>query len=321
MKAVGTPDNALETRAEKALSAFTALRGCNLTYRASKPAVASPSYNAVESGSFDVSASGGAPEYFLRLAIDEVADLVDADLAFAAARQFHSLGFSPEPIDFDAPTRGTLSRHLGDDWRTAKIDDLMDPDTASRLIGIQIALAKSNPLGRRWSVFDGIGQLWQIVTAADAELPGDADWMLSWMAPIRGAIEASGVEYKPAHGDPHSSNIMLGPEGAIQLVDFDMAGDMDPYYQLGVQMNELYQFDSQMKLLLEMHDGAFSETAFNRCRAYAAADDLYWALRSLVLELRSPPSGVEFLKYAGWRFLRCRVLLGHPDFESRLRAI
>jgi len=129
------------------------------------------------------------------------------------------------------------------------------------------------------------------------------------------------VDYKPAHGDPHSSNVMLHADGAMQLVDFDMAGDMDPYYQLGTQMNELYQFDSQMKPLLEMHDGAFTEAAFNRCRAYAAADDLYWALRSLVLELRSPPSGVEFLKYAGWRFLRCRLLLGHPDFESRLRAI
>ncbi|WP_047525164.1 phosphotransferase [Rhizobium rhizogenes] len=321
MKAVGTPDNPIEARVEMALSAFPVLNGGTPTYRPSMPAVASPSYNAVESRSFDVSASGGEPEYFLRLGIDEVADIVDAETAFAAARQLHSLGISPEPLHFDPLTRGTLSRRLGDDWRTAKIDDLMDPDTARRLIGMQTAVAGGNPFGRRWSVFAGIAQLWPIVKAGGGEFPGDADWMLGWMTPIRDAIEASGVDYKPAHGDPHSSNVMLGPDGAMQLVDFDMAGDMDPYYQLGVQMNELYQFDSQMKPLLEIHDGGFSQKTFNRCRAYAAADDLYWALRSLVLELRSPPSGVEFLKYAGWRFLRCRMLLGHPDFESRLRAI
>ena len=86
-------------------------------------------------------------------------------------------------------------------------------------------------------------------------------------------------------------------------------------------MNELYQFESQMKPLLEMHDGRFSEKAFSRCRLYAAADDLYWALRSLLQDVRSPIQGLEFLKYASWRFLRCRMLLGHPGFEERLRSL
>jgi len=89
----------------------------------------------------------------------------------------------------------------------------------------------------------------------------------------------------------------------------------------GVQMNELYQFESQMKPLLEMYDGRFSEKAFSRCRLYAAADDLYWALRGLLQHARSPLRSVEFLKYAGWRFLRCRMLLGHPGFEERLRSL
>ncbi|WFS03482.1 phosphotransferase [Rhizobium tumorigenes] len=321
MKPVGTPMNPLEESVEKALASFSLLDGHDISYRPARPAVASPSYNAVESRTFDISVSGAEPAYFLRIGIDEVADLVEAKTAFAAAGRFHALGLSPEALGFDPATRAALFRRLGDAWRTARIDDLMAPDTVARLIGMQTEIAKGKLLGRQWSVFAGIEQLWQIVQSGEGVLPGDADWMLSGMKPIRETIEASGVDYKPAHGDPHSSNVMLHPDGAMQLVDFDMAGDMDPYYQLGTQMNELYQFDSQMKPLLEMHDGAFTEANFNRCRAYAAADDLYWALRSLVLELRSPPSGVEFLKYAGWRFLRCRLLLGHPDFESRLRAI
>jgi len=31
--------------------------------------------------------------------------------------------------------------------------------------------------------------------------------------------------------------------------------------------------------------------------------------------------GVEFLKYAAWRFLRCRMLLGRPGFEEFLRTL
>ncbi|TCL90733.1 phosphotransferase family enzyme [Rhizobium sp. PP-WC-2G-219] len=321
MKPLGMPANPFDVRAEEALSSFPLLAGGTITYRPSRPAVASPSYNAVESRTFDVSLSGGEPEFFLRLGIDEVADLVDPETAFAAAGRFHAMGFSPGAIAFDASTRAFLFEHLGEAWRPARIDDLMPPDRAARLIGIQTTVAGGAPIGRRWSVFAGIEQLWDIVKAGHVELPGDAEWMHSWMTPIREAIEASGIDHRPAHGDPHSSNVMLGPDGGIQLVDFDMAGDIDPYYQLGVQMNELYQFDAQMKPLLEIHDGCFSEKPFHRCRAYAAADDFYWALRGLVLELRSPPTGVEFLKYAGWRFLRCRMLLGHPDFEGRLRAI
>ncbi|SES41086.1 Thiamine kinase [Rhizobium sp. NFR03] len=321
MKIAGSPETPMETRAETALVAFSSVLGETPSYAPATAAVASPSYHAVESCSFAVATAGGEADYFLRLGADEVADLVDGEAAFTAALRFHQLGFSPQPFGYDAANGATLFARLGDGWRAAKIDDLMQPAAVARLIDMQKAIAASAKFGRTWSVFDGIVQLWPIVAAGDTSLPGDADWMLSWMVPIREAILAAGIDLRPAHGDPHSSNVMLGTDGALQLVDFDMAADIDPYYQLGVQMNELYQFETQMRLLLEMHDGAFSEKAFNRCRAYAAADDLYWALRSLVLELRSPPKGVEFLKYASWRFLRCRMLLSHPDFEARLRSL
>ncbi len=321
MKIVGSPQNPLEKRAENALLAFSDVVGNRPAYTPSTAAVASPSYHAVESSGFAVASAEGEAQYFLRLGADEVADLVDGELAFAAATRFHKLGFSPEPIAYDTKTRATLFSLLANGWRTAKIDDLMQPARAVRLIEMQTTIAAGAPFGQSWSVFEGIDELWAIISAGDADLPGDAEWMLSWMRPIREAVTAAGVDVKPAHGDPQTSNVMLGPDGSLQLVDFDMAADIDPYYQLGVLMNELYQFESQMKPLLEMHDGAFTEKAFSRCRVYAAAEDLYWALRSLVLELRSPPKGVEFLKHAGWRFLRCRMLLGHPDFEARLRTL
>jgi len=322
MKTTGSPQNSVEERAEKALEAFAAITGGAPSYAAAMPPVASPSYHAVESHTFTVAPSAKEATFFLRLGVEEVADLVDGNVAFAAARQLHGLGISPAPLGYDAATGSILSARLANGWRAARIDDLMQPDTVARLIAMQKTIAAGAAFGRQWSVFDGIDQLWAILLASSGtDLPGEAEWMFSWMEPIREAIAAAGIDMWPAHGDPHSSNVMLGPKGELQLVDFDMAAEMDPYYQLGVQMNELYQFESQMKPLLEMHDGRFIEKAFNRCRVYAAADDLYWALRSLVLELRSPPKGVEFLKYAGWRFLRCRMMLGHPDFEARLRLL
>jgi thiamine kinase-like enzyme len=321
MKTLGTPATALEARAERAIRSLSILDAASTTYTASAPPVASPSYHAVESASFDVAPDGKEATFFLRLGGDEVAELIDDDVAFAAARRLHDLGLAPEPIARAPGERAVLFALLGEGWRTAKIDDLMHESAAARLIEMQKAIASGEPFGRPWSVFDGIDRLWPLVSEAGAVLPSDVDWMLAWMTTMREAISAAGVELKPGHGDPHSSNIMLGPDKAMMLVVFDMAGDVDPYYQLGVQMNELYQFESQMKPLLEMHNGRFSEKAFNRCRLYAAADDFYWALRSLLQDARSSLQGVEFLKYAGWRFLRCRMLLGHPGFEERVRSL
>jgi thiamine kinase-like enzyme len=321
MKQLGNPETAIEARAEQALKSFGCVDASTVTYAPAATAVASPSYHAVESVSYAVATDGRQPSYFLRLAADEVAELVDDMTALRAAQRCHALGLSPEPMAHAPSERATLFAYLGSSWRTAKIDDLMGKAVAARLIEMQKQIAAGEAFSRPWSVFSGIDQLWSLVTATGLALPADAEWMLSWMTPVREAIDAVGIDRKPAHGDPHSSNVMLGADGAIKLVDFDMAGDMDPYYQLGVQMNELYQFERQMKPLLEMHDGNFTERAFNRCRLYAAADDFYWALRSLLQNSRSTMLGVEFLKYAFWRFMRCRMLLGHPGFEERLRIL
>jgi hypothetical protein len=321
MKKLGTPETAVEIRAEAAILAFAGMDAATALYRPALPPVASPSYHAVESNSFEVAPDGGAQHLFLRLGADEVADIVDDETAFAAATRFAGLGLSPQPLGRSDMHRAVFFTSLGAPWRAAKIDDLMQDEPVSRLVAMQKAIASGRNFGRPWSVFDGINQLWDLLQTAAADLPEDAGWLLRALAPARDALSAAGVDLRPAHGDPHSSNVMIGPGGALQLVDFDMAADVDPYYQLGAQMNELFQFESQMRPLLEMHDGHVSDKAFNRCRLYAAADDFYWALRSSLLEIRSPRRGVEFLKYAQWRFLRCRMLVARPGFEERIRAI
>ncbi|MGJ4994363.1 phosphotransferase family protein [Bradyrhizobium sp. HKCCYLS3077] len=321
MKRIGQAETADELRAERALAALLPADAGRLGYAAAVFPVASPSYQAVESTSFDVARDGTEMTLFLRLGAAEVAELVDSAIAAAAARHVASLGLAPAVIAANAASGSLLLARLGAGWKVAKIDDLIAPEKAARLVAMQKTIAASAPFGRPWSVFDGISAIWSLLPPADVPLPGDIDWMRGWMSKMAEAIDAAGVDRRPAHGDPHSSNLMLGPNGEMVLVDFDMAGDIDPYYQLGVQMNELYQFESQMKPLLEMHDGRFTDSAFSRCRLYAAADDFYWALRSLLLASRSPLQGVEFLKYAAWRFLRCRMLLGRPGFEEFLRTI
>ena len=91
--------------------------------------------------------------------------------------------------------------------------------------------------------------------------------------------------------------------------------------QFAALLNEACQFDSEMRAGLEMWNGAWSEALYNRCLAYAAADDLYWGLRALLFDRLSPRTSLEFRKYAAWRLLRCRMRINRPGFEETLRRL
>jgi len=322
MKKIGTFSNEDEKKAEDFLSAQGALvapSSCRYA-RAVAPS-ASPSYHGVESVSFDVAPHGKNVNCFLRFGLEELAEFIDAKAAVKAAQQLHSLGLAPQVLAVDTTCGAILFERLDENWQVATIDRLMLPDMVENLVQMTRKIADSAAFNRPWSVFDGIAVLYAKLLELHADLPVDTDWMMAWMDAIKDAITASGVDLRPAHGDYHCSNILIGEEDVIKLVDFDMAGDMDPYYSLGVLMNELYSFEEEMRPLVEIHDGEMRESSFCRARAYAPADDFYWALRALLMETRSKNRQVEFLKYASWRFLRCRMALRHPDFERNLRKM
>ncbi|EWY38572.1 aminoglycoside phosphotransferase [Skermanella stibiiresistens SB22] len=321
MKSLGSPADTQERLAESALArwdAFDAERG---RYGVAVPGAASPSYHGVESASYLVAPDGGDPAYLLKVTVAEISGLIDQAASLAAARTIHGLGLAPKPVAAFPEQGAILFELLGEGWRAARIDDLRSGGNPARLVEMQRSIGAGPALARDWSVFDGIGDLRGVLATTKVRLPDDASRLFATVDSIGSALAASGIDLRPAHGDPQSSNVMIGPVGALRLVDFDMAANVDPYYQLGILMNELCQFDDEMKPLLEMHEGRFDDPLFARCRLYAAADDLYWALRSLVLDQLSPRRSLEFLKFAEWRLLRCRSLVGRPDFEGLIRSI
>src|SRR5260370_3167265 len=108
MKAVGSPQGDLERRVERVLAVIPEFEPGRLTYTRALPAVASPSFHAAESATFLVAPAGGTPTAFLRLGLDEVADLVEPSIAEAAAKRLHGLGISPRVLYGDVAERATL---------------------------------------------------------------------------------------------------------------------------------------------------------------------------------------------------------------------
>jgi len=320
MKAIGAPESNEERLAEAALAAVFA--GRDVRYGVACPGAASPSYHGVESATYLVADSPEAePAYLLKVSEPAAAALLNPAAAFRVADRIAGLGLAPEPLHLMPDHGAILFRRLGPEWRPATLDLLRRPDRMDAVIGAFRRIAGGASFGTPWSVFDGIRQMRALLGADTGTLPPDSWFLFDWGEAIAAALGAAGTDRRPVHGDPHASNLLFGPDGALRLVDFDMGCDTDPYYQLGAFLNEACQFESEMRLGIEIAEGTCRTEAFNRCRAYGAADDLYWGLRALVMDKVSPRRSLEFSKYASWRLLRCRMRVTRPDFEETLRTL
>ena len=313
MKAIGEASNALERRVEDAIALIEDWRGLDIRYAPAAPAVVSPIHRAVESACFAVTA--GEDAIFLKLRYPDMTGFFDDEAVAESCRLAAEAGVAPA-VRYSDPARGLLAlERLGEDWSWGKVDDFADPKLLEAVVQAKQALHRGPAFPRVVSVFETIERYWQTIVEDRVTVPADVPELLVRVRGIGDAVEAAGVDSRPCHGDGVASNVMVGPNGAVQLVDFDMAANADPYHDLGSLMVEAFQFAEDARQILEIYDGAFIEAHYNRCRLYGIADDLMWALWGFICFAQSPRKEVEFTKYAEWRLLRCRWQFGDPDLD------
>jgi thiamine kinase-like enzyme len=302
------------------LAGVEAWRGRTVSAQPAAPGVASPGHRGVDSRRWLISLDGDAPSHLLKVIEPEQARFFDVSASFAANRAAATLGCTPKVVHVDA-RRQAIVVELLDGWATAGMDDLRKPEILEKVLALKATLRNGAALAGSWTVFDRLRAFEDARRAAGVETPDDFWWMLDAVGDIEKAILAAGWDARPAHADGFASNVMIGPEGAIQLVDFDEARNVDPVYELGILLNEAFPFESEMLPALEMAEGSVRPASLARCRLYAIADDLMWGVWGLLMNATSKRDGIEFLKYANWRLLRCRMALRHPGFEEKLRNL
>lgn len=321
MKTIGMASGAEEIQAEAVLRSVPDWAGRRIRYAPATAGIASPSHRAVDSQSWVVGIDDAAPAYFLKILHADQRDFIDVAAAFAAAQKAAALGCTPRPLHCLPEKDAAVFDYLPASWRTARMDDLRRADILEKTIAAKKALHGMAPLDATWTVFDRIRMLDDALRTAKIEAGADGWWMRSCVGDIEDAVLAAGHDAKPSHADGVASNVMIGPDGTVQLVDFDEARNADPFYEIGILLNEAFQFESEMRQGLEIFAGTFRQEQLNRCRIYAIADDFMWGLWGTLMNAVSPRGSVEFLKYAQWRLLRCRMALRHPGFEEKLRYL
>jgi hypothetical protein len=282
-------------------------------------------HRAVDGAVWRISDRSNGNSYFLKFILPDYLLRYDTLAVFGAVNQAAEMGLSPRAHYAVPAYKAIVYDYMDAGWRALRMDDLQNERILELVVKGKKTIHQSGISFAYWSVFEEIGRLMHSVSRAKADtparLPHDFWWLLTCVYDIEPVMSAAGMGRKPCQADGLASNIMIHESGQLRFVDFDMFCSTDPYYDLGILLNEGYQFEDEMCAAIEIYEGGFRRDSLFRCRLYAIADDLMWGLWSILMDMYSPRRDIEFLKYANWRFLRCRMALHDPRLEFMLRKI
>lgn len=283
------------------------------------PVLASPSWRGVDADIWRLRRADGATL---------IAKVMDPDTdafshiatTFAAAQQAAEAGVGPKVLAADLASRTLVMEDLSAEagWSAGTLDRVLDRVPRLKVLEQRKAFHRTKPLGRKVDVFADVDSLLERCRAARAPIPEDTNWIATNVREAGDAISASGIDHVPAHGDGNVSNLMFSQSGDVRLIDWDMAGDMDPFLDVGAFLVEAHDSESDAAECFEAFHGRFDHALFNRAWLYAIADDLRWGLIGALLAGTSRRETYEFLKFGDWRFLRARMAIRDPRFSEKL---
>ena len=302
----------LAARATARLGAAPARLECPFTV------LASPGWRGIEADVM-VAEADGRVEIFKHYHPD-VGFYVDPAAAFEAARIAGELDVGPKVLEA-WPEDGLMTmEHLGEGWRAGGLHDAARPETYAAVIAAKKRLHD----GPRLADKDIFAELRDLAARCGAAGSGAPRHLAAWMGFVdsaEAAIRAAGRDSRPCHRDGSAANWMIGPAGAVRLVDYDLAGNADPFEDIGCHLMEAHDGEAEAREGFEAWTGRFHEGEFQRAFVYGVLDDLRWGLIAAHLAQVSPRRSLEFAKYASWRFLRFEEHSQHSRAADRLRKL
>lgn len=307
-----------EARVEAALARLPELAGRVDSYALAAAPVASPMHRGVASDGVRLDLVDGS-SVFLKIRHEDCAADI-APYAAEAARKAASVSVASDVV---AEADGVLALvFLGTPWHYARVGDLQDAALLGKVLAAKKRLHMGGPIGQRFDPFARIQSLFSEVVASGAHLPDDTDRLVATCVLIGQAIQASGVDLTFCHNDGVASNVMINRATEdVRLVDFDLAGDNDPWFDVGATINEICRFEADECAAIEAYAGQCEERVLHRCRLYGIVDDTMWGLWGMARAVATPRRNIEFHKYGTWRLSHARANVAARGFETWLRRL
>jgi thiamine kinase-like enzyme len=293
--------------------------GAELGLRPAAATIAVPMFCAVDHDCWLVESD--ETRAFLKVPSPDMAPFLDPAAAHGAIAAAATIGVTPAAIGYDAASGAIALTWLGEGWCSAYMDDLTRGPRRERLIRLKKRLHDGHPFPRCRTIFSHLEELTGLGDRLGTIWPDDHPALIDYAGRIAAAFAASGYELRPCHGDGHASNVLLGPDDAVFLVDFDFAANNDPLYDLAATLLDIEPWDDGIEEAIEIYGGAFDRKVANRVKLHMILDDMMWGRLALIAAQSSPRRHVEFLKYGEFRLLRCRYHLRVWPVDEMLRGL
>lgn len=275
--------------------------------------LASPSWRGVDAEIFLVKLAHTT--HLAKVYYAESQGYIDIACAFQAATLAGQLNIAPKVMIADVPNQTLTMKYLGKQWRTAGLQDLVNVDIRTQIIAAkkkfqqQASSLISQPSQQ---IFQQIEDLAAAIQSNSILAPKKLQQWLQFNQKVQQQIRAAGIDLLPCHRDGNISNIMIGPNQEIKLLDYDLAAQADPLEDIGCFLMEAFEAKSDAQAGFEQWQGYFDAAQFERAWTYGILDDLRWGLIALNVAAHSPRTALEFGKYGSWRLMR---------FEENLAAV
>lgn len=279
--------------------------------------LASPAWRGVEGDVWRAGADGNS--IILKHYHPDTEFYVDAKAAGEAARHAGLLGVGPDVLENAPDDRLVVFSDLSPPWRAGGLHDARNLAVRLNVVENKKAYQRGARLEKEVGVFEEIEAFYAIAGSANIATHKDIHTFLAFFRDAEAKIESLGRDLAPCHRDGNSANIMVGPDDAVRLIDFDLAANCDPFEDVGCHLIEFFESDADARGGFEEWYGSFDEGLFQRSMLYGLADDMRWGLIASILAARSPRRSLEFSKYAAWRFLRLEARAKRSEANNRIR--
>lgn len=288
------------------------------TFESPLTVLASPAWRGVEADVW-LARKGSSAEIYKHYHND-ISAYVDITTALSVAKLASEARVGPKVLDTVSQHGLVVMEYLGEGWRAGGLHDCVKPDLRSQVIAAKKVLHKGPKFPRDGDIFSEIASLNHACLSAQSRLPLNIGAYLAFAEQAQQAIAALGAEKVPCHRDGNTANLMIGPDGQVKLIDFDLSANADPFEDAGCYLLEFFECEPEARRGFEEWFGHFHEGLFQRAMIYGILDDLRWGLIGALMAATSPRRSLEFAKYASWRFMRFNELAQRSHAADRLRS-
>lgn len=279
--------------------------------------LASPAWRGIEGDIWKVAANNKSA--ILKHYHEDTSFYVNPCNAIEAASQAGKLGVGPKVLLEWSDDGLVAFEELGAHWRAGGLHDAVNRDVRLKVIDLKKSFQSGARLSNSASIFDEIEALYEISKSGSMATHNDVDVFMEFFRDAGSKLRSLGTDTVPCHRDGNTANIMVGPDGAVKLIDFDLSANCDPFEDVGCHLVEYFESDAEARVGFEEWHGSFDEGLFQRSMLYGLADDMRWGLIGSILAAQSDRRALEFSKYAAWRFTRLQMHAKRSDANNRIR--